>query len=102
MDETQHADLAAALRKVVGHVDSVLLLGAHFAVLESGRQRAVVSGFMVGQPTRAPAWKRVHCDLNTSPTFVWDETGEIVHAAWRVYIGPEGMYAEKPLEISGS
>jgi hypothetical protein len=100
------------MRKVIGHVDSVLLLGARFVVSEAGRQRvlrtrqknvhAVVRGIMVAQPTRAPEWKRVRYDPYAAETFVWQETGEPAYGACRVYIGPEGMYAEKPLEISGS
>lgn len=94
------------LRKVVGHVDRVLLFEASFRVSAAGRRRvlrerrknvhAVVRGLCVGQVAMPKgSWERIHYDPYTTETFVWKETGEPVFEVRRVYIGPEGAYAER-------
>jgi hypothetical protein len=94
-------------RKVVGHVDRVMLLDAQFRVSEAGRQRvlkyrrknvhAVVRGLTTGQPTiGAPAgWDRVRYDPYTTPTFIWADTGDPIFFASAVYVGPEGVFAKR-------
>jgi hypothetical protein len=93
-------------RKVVGHVDSAVLLDAQFRVSEAGRQRvlkykrknvhAVVRGLMTGPTSGPPAgWDRIRYDPYATPFFVWTDTGEPIHHARAVYIGPEGVFAER-------
>lgn len=109
----------ARTRKVVAHVESVLLADARFVVSEAGRQRvlrerrknvhAVVRGTLLAQGTPAPeGWAAVTYNPYRAATFVHRHDGTPCLEAPQAFVATSGAlvpedwsrYAEEHSELA--